>query len=118
MKAKLQPPGNDPDWVRLLDAEHRLQAEIVAAQAEVRHRVEQARTAAARAAPDPEALARLAAEQQQADTARQRSELERLTQDADNTVRALTRAPESLIDTLARTALAAAWCDVTATGHR
>ena len=118
MKAKLQPPGNDPDWACLLDAERRLQAEIVAAQADARHRVEQARAATARAAPDPAALARLAAQQQQADTTRQRSELERIAQDADNTVRALTRAPESLIDTLARTALAAAWCDVAATERR
>lgn len=118
MKVKLQPPGNDPDWVRLLDAEHRLQAEIVAAQAQARHRVEQARAAAARAAPDPAALARLAAEQQQADTARQRSELERIEQGADSTVHALTRVPDALVDTLARTALAAAWSDATATGQR
>ena len=118
MKAKLQPPGNDPDWACLLDAERRLQAEIVAAQADARHRVDQARAAAARAAPDPAALATLVAQQQQADTARQRSELERLAKDADDTVRALTRVPESLIDTLARTALAAAWADVAAAGRR
>ncbi|MDP1649710.1 MAG: hypothetical protein Q8M01_16125 [Rubrivivax sp.] len=104
MKAKLPPAGDAPDWARLVDAEHRLEAEIAAAQADA-----QARSAAARALPDPAVLAEIAAQQQQADTERHRSELERLDQDAERAVRVLTQAQDPLIDTLARAALDAAW---------
>lgn len=109
MKAKPPPAGDAPDWARLVDAEHRLEAEIAAAQADAQARLQQARSAATRALPDPAVLAEMAAQQQQADTERHRSELERLDQDAERAVRVLTQAPDPLIDTLARAALDAAW---------
>lgn len=111
MNGKLRPQPNDPDWKRLLEAEQRLEAEIVAAEAEARERVAQAREAALAAVPDPQAMAALAAAQEQADSDRHRAEIARIDAQAETTVRALTDAPDALIDALAQLALGAALTD-------
>jgi len=111
MNGKVRPPPNDPDWSRLLDAERRLEAEIAAAQSEARERVAQARRTAASAVPDARALAAMAAAQEQVDRERHRGELAHIAERADAKVHALTLAPDSLIDTLARLALDAVLTD-------
>lgn len=111
MKGKVPPQPNDPNWAGLLDAEGKLEAEIAAAARDARARVANARAAAASALPDPEALAALAMAQEQADIERQRSELAHIVEEADTTVRALTQAPDSLIDALAQLALGAVLAD-------
>jgi hypothetical protein len=108
VQGKDPPMPHDPTWDRLLDVERRLEAEIAAAEADASSRVAQARAACLSAAPDPQALAALAAAQEHADLERQRSELERIAADADAAVRTLATAPDALIDTLARVALDAA----------
>jgi hypothetical protein len=111
VQGKVLPQRNDPNWAGLLDAERKLEAEIAVAEADARARVANARAAAAAAAPDPEALAALAAAQEQAAIARQRRELAGLAETADARVRALTGAPESLVDALAQLALGAVLAD-------
>jgi len=111
VQGKVQAHPTDPDWARLLDTERALEEEIATAEAEARARVAAARAAAAAAAPDPEAVAVLAAAQERSDLERQCHELARITADADAAVGALTRAPDTLIDTLAQLALGATLTD-------
>jgi hypothetical protein len=96
----LQP--NELDWAGLLEVEATLGAEITAAEDAARIQVATARTAAAAAVPDPQALAALSVAREQAPLERQRSGLARLAADADNAVRALSDVPARLIDALAR----------------
>jgi len=118
MKGKVQQQPDDPDWARLLDAEHRLEAEISAAQVDAQARIAEARTSAAAAAPDLNALAALAAEQEAADIERHRSGLALIADQADTAARALAEAPDSLIDALAQLALGAALTDELAAVQR
>jgi len=117
MNGKPQARANDPDWARLLEAERTLEAQIAAAQAQALERVAKARAAAASALPDAGAFAALAAAQEQADRERQRNRLAQTAAQADATVRALTEAPDSLIDDLARVALDAVLLDRLAPGR-
>jgi hypothetical protein len=112
----LQP--TEPDWTRLLDAEAKLGTEIAAAEAAARTRVVAARAAAAAAVPDPQALAALSAARELAALDRQHSELTRVAAEADNAVRALSGAPDSLIDALAQRALDAVLNDALAAQRR
>jgi hypothetical protein len=118
MNGKVRPQPNDPDWVRLLDAERRLETEITAAQADARARVAQARLTAASAVPDVVDMAALAAAQEQADSERHRGELARIAEQSDTKVHALTEAPASVIDALAQLALDAALTDRLPTEQR
>jgi hypothetical protein len=111
VNGKSQPRPNDTVWTHLLDVERKLEAGIAAAQADARARVAQTRAAAESAVPDAQALAALAAAEEQADIDRHRSELARIAEDADSGVRALTEAPGSLIDALAQFALGAVLAD-------
>ena len=111
MQGKVQAHPTDPDWARLLDTERALEAQIAAAEADARTRVDAARAAAASAVPDPATPAALAAAEEQADVERQRRELARIAADADAAIDALTRAPDALIDTLAQLALDAVLTD-------
>lgn len=112
----LQP--DEPGWKRLLDAEARLGAEIVAAEEVARTRVADARAAAAAAVPDPQVLAALSAAREQAAIERHRGELARVAAAADDTVRALSGVPDSLIDALAQRALDAVLTDALAAQSR
>lgn len=111
MNGKVQPQPNEADWACLLDAERKLEAQIAAAQADAKRRVAQASVAAAAAAPDPAALAALADAQAQADIEQQRSELARLTEQADTRVQALQQTSPAQIDVLAQLALGAVLAD-------
>jgi hypothetical protein len=111
VKGKVRAQPTDPDWVRLLDAERALEEQIAAAEADARSRVAQARAAAASATPESDATARLAAAEEQADAEQHRSALAHLAAEADAAVRALTQAPDSLIETLAQVALGAVLTD-------
>ncbi|HEX7440548.1 MAG TPA: hypothetical protein VF319_10685 [Caldimonas sp.] len=111
VKGKVPPQPNDPNWAGLLDAEESLEAQIALADRDARARVASARAAAASALPDPGALATLAMVQEQADIEGLRSELAHIAEEADRTARALTQAPESLIDALAQLALGAVLAD-------
>jgi hypothetical protein len=110
--------ANELDWTRLLDVEARLGAEIVAAEEAARVRVSAARAVAAVAAPDPQALAELSAAREQAAIAQQRNALARIAAQAGSAVRALSGAPDSLIDALARRALDAVLTDTLAAQRR
>jgi hypothetical protein len=105
VNGSVSPQPNDPDWIRLLDAEAKLEAEIAAEEAAARSRVAAARAAAAAAVPDPEALAALSAAREQAANELLRSELVRIAAEAEGSVRALRAAPDSLIEALAHRAL-------------
>jgi len=111
VQGKVQAHPTDPDWARLLDTERALEAQIAAAEADARTRVAAARAAAASAVPDPATTAALAAAEEQADVERQRRELARIAAEADTAVRALTQAPDTLIDALAQLALGAVLTD-------
>ena len=107
MKGSVRPQAIDPDWARLLEAERKLEEEIAAAESDARARVAEARAAAASAAPEPAATARLAAAEEEADLRHQQSELARIAEEGDAVARAFAQAPESLVEELARIALAA-----------
>jgi hypothetical protein len=118
MKGRVLPQLDEPEWARLLDAEARLGAEIAAAEEAARVRVAAARAAAAVAMPDPQTLAALSAARAQAAIEKQRSELARVAAEADNAVRALRGAPDTLIDALAQRALDAVLTDALAAQRR
>ena len=112
MKGRVLLQPNELDWARLLDVEATLGAEIAAAEEAARTRVATARAAAAAAVPDPQALAALSVAREQAALEQQHSELARLAADADNAVRALSGAPDRLIDALAQRTLDAVLTEV------
>ena len=108
MQGKVRPQTIEPDWARLLEAERKLEEEIAAAESDARARVAQARATAASAVPESAATARLAAAEEEADLEQQQSELARIAEEGDAAARAFAQAPESLVEELARIALAAA----------
>lgn len=104
-------PGDrrdDPEWARVVDTEHRLEAEIAAAQRDADARVARARDAAARALPDPAQVAAQAAAQEAEDLAAHRQVLDQLAADADRRVRRLAEASAAQVEALARWVLAQA----------
>ncbi len=111
-KAGLAPAIDESEWARLVEIECRLEAEIVAAQADAAARVAAARAQAA--AADPAALAALAADDERADTERHRAELARLDAEADEWLQRLAAVPNERIDNLARWLLEAALADAPA----